>query len=91
MGTVEGLVVRPVNGRVRGEVRKWMKSKSSHVLEERPNELARSLRKPEDFRQLYLHLGVRPRLHNVLSHDPQLRSTSDTSLHKLQQKFQQTY
>ena len=73
---MEGLVVRPVRGRVQGETRKWIKNKSWHFLEERPNELAKSLREPEDFRRLYLHLCVRPRLRNVLSHNPQLRNTS---------------
>ena len=40
---IEGLVVRPVRGRVHGETRKWIKNKSWHFLEERPNELAKSL------------------------------------------------
>ena len=61
-GIIEGLVVRPVRGRMSGEARKWIKNKSWHFLEERPNELAKSLREPEDFRRLYLHLCVRPRL-----------------------------
>ena len=88
-GIIEGLVVRPVRGRMSGEARKWIKNKSWHFLEERPNELAKSLREPEDFRRLYLHLCIRPRLRNVLSHDPQLRNTSDASLHRAQEMFRQ--
>ena len=72
---IEGLVVRPAKGRVQGETIKWIKNTSWHFLEERPNELGQSLREQEDFRPVYLHLCVRPRLRNVLSHDPQLRAT----------------
>ena len=77
---VEGVVIRPVRRREPGEPKKWIKKKSWHFLEERPNELGRALLRNEDFEKLCLHFCVRPRFNNVLSHQPELRTACTTHL-----------
>jgi hypothetical protein len=52
----EGLIVRPVRRRGQGEINMWINRKSLHFLEQRPDELRKSLQRGGDFARLYLHL-----------------------------------
>ena len=80
-------MIRPTRRRQKGEPKTWIKLKSMQFLEERLNELFRSLCRPEDFELLYLHFCVRPRFNSVLSKDPQLRIRRNSNLEIAQKLF----